>query len=273
MLILPEISPVALKISVCNSSIDIYWYGLSYVFGIIFSLHIAKKIENEYKVAQLGTNDFDNLTIYLIFGIIIGGRLGYVVFYAPSLFLFDFLEVFNIRGGGLSFHGGLIGVAVANAIFSYRNNKGCWQVNDIISCVAPIGIFFGRIANFINAELIGRKTKVWWGVVFPHDGEIRHPSQIYEACFEGLVLFTIMLSVNKITIFRLKKLNLTGIFLLFYSLFRFFLEFYRQPDDHLGFFFAYFTMGQILSVPMFLLGVFLLLSRIISFHAAKQQIE
>ena len=258
-IVFPNLNPIALELSIYDYSIAIYWYGIAYVVGIFLAQFVAKKIENKYRLAGLSNNDFDKLIVYLIFGIILGGRIGYVTFYMPYLFITDFFEVFNIRGGGLSFHGGLIGVAFAILLFCMQTKKEFWRVNDLIACVAPIGIFCGRIANFVNAELVGRKTNVAWGVIFPYYDSPRHPSQLYEAFAEGLLLFILLQLALQLGFGKYKKGQFTGLFLILYGLFRFILEFYRQPDNHVGFFFSYFSMGQLLSVPMLFLGIFLMI--------------
>jgi len=253
-IVFPSINPIALQLSIYNYNIGIYWYGIAYVVGIISAQFVAKKINNQCAIVNLSADNFDKLIVYLILGIILGGRIGYILFYMPLLLETDFFVIFNIRGGGLSFHGGLIGVTAAILLFCYKNNKTFWGISDIISCVAPIGIFFGRIANFVNAELVGRNTDVVWGVIFPNDHNSRHPSQLYEACIEGLLLFIIMQITLKFNYSKDRVGKLTGLFLLLYALFRFILEFWRQPDNHIGFFMTYFTLGQLLSIPMFILG-------------------
>jgi phosphatidylglycerol---prolipoprotein diacylglyceryl transferase len=177
----------------------------------------------------------------------------------------DFWELFKIWHGGMSFHGGLIGVITSIWIFSLRTNKVFLSITDLIACVAPIGLFFGRIANFINAELYGRKTDVSWGVIFPYsDHYPRHPSQLYEATFEGAVLFLIMLFALNSRYYLINKKNslglLSGVFLVFYSIIRIVIEIFREPDSHIGYIFNIFSLGQILCLPMLILG-FLLIYR------------
>ena len=239
--------PVAIQIF----SLEIRWYSLSYIFGILFAWIYCKKILIKDKsISKL----FDDLISYLIIGIILGGRLGYVIFYNIKYYLSNPIEILMIWQGGMSFHGGLLGVLIATIIFAKKNNVNKYIFLDLISASAPIGIFLGRISNFINSELYGRKTDVLWSVVFTKvDNISRHPSQIYEAILEGLVLFFIMYLFAKKN--YLKKPGLiSSLFLVFYSIFRFFVEFYRVPDEQLGFIFLNLTMGQIISLIFICFG-------------------
>ena len=209
----------------------------------------------------------ENLLSYIIIGIVSGGRLGYILFYTPDVIIDDFWEIFKIWHGGMSFHGGLIGVIVSIWIFCLRTGKVFLSITDLIACVAPIGLFFGRIANFINAELYGKKTDVSWGVIFPYsDYSPKHPSQLYEAIFEGIVLFLIMLLALNFRQHLTNKKNinglLSGIFLIFYSIFRIVIEIFREPDFHIGYIFNIFSLGQILCIPMMILGIFLLCKKV-----------
>ena len=244
---------------------QIRWYSIAYIFGILFGWMYAIKIisktsENNLNFKQISKTQFDDLIIYLIIGIIFGGRLGYVIFYNFEYYSNNVLEIFKLWQGGMSFHGGLLGVIISAIIFSKKINVNFFKFTDIISCVAPIGIFLGRIANFINAELYGKFSNLPWAVVFPHAGNIsRHPSQIYEAILEGIILFFF------INFFALKKNFLfksgytSGLFLVSYSVLRIFSELFREPDKHLGLFFNYFSMGVILSIITFLVGCFIIL--------------
>ena len=234
-------------------SLEIRWYSLAYVFGILLGWLIAKKlfIQNiEIK------NKFDDYLTYLIIGIILGGRLGYIFIYNLSFYINNPLDVFKIWQGGLSFHGGLIGVIFASIIFAKKNKQNSFLYMDVVALVAPIGIFFGRIANFINSELYGTITNVPWAVIFfKVDNFPRHPSQLYEALLEGLLLFLILIYFkNK---FSNKPGVISGLFLIFYSIFRFFIEFYRMPDEQLGYLFLNLTMGQVVSLIFILSGVIL----------------
>ena len=241
--------PVALEIF----SIEIRWYSLAYIIGILFGWILAKKLFIQRSEIK---NKFDDYVTYLILGIIIGGRLGYVFIYNLSFYINNPLDIFKIWQGGMSFHGGLIGIILASIIFGKKNNQNAFLYMDIVALVAPIGIFFGRIANFINSELYGTVTNVSWAVTFLQvDNFPRHPSQLYEALLEGIFLFLILIY------FRNKFLNkpgvISGLFLIFYSIFRFFVEFYRVPDQQLGYIFLNLSMGQVVSLLFMLLGVIL----------------
>jgi phosphatidylglycerol---prolipoprotein diacylglyceryl transferase len=202
--------------------------------------------------------DADDFVVWATLGIILGGRLGYVLFYRPEFYLFNPLDILFIWQGGMSFHGGLLGMVGAIMLFCRKRNLELFAVADLIALAGPIGLFFGRIANFINAELFGRTTDVPWAVVFPTGGPVgRHPSQLYEAGLEGLVLFGIVCLIYLATSARVRPGLLTGVFAGGYALARLFVEFFREPDAHLGFLAGGITMGQILSVPLLLLGVFL----------------
>jgi phosphatidylglycerol:prolipoprotein diacylglycerol transferase len=188
-------------------------------------------------------------------GVILGGRIGYVLFYQFDFYLDNPANILKVWHGGMSFHGGFIGVLVATGLFAKKNNISFFQITDILACATPIGLFFGRIANFINAELYGRVTDVPWAVIFPDGtGLPRHPSQLYEAFLEGLVLFIVLFALA-----HSKKIArctgfLSGIFLMEYATFRFLVEFVRKPDDQLGLYFEMLTMGQLLCIPMFAAG-------------------
>ena len=219
--------PVAAEIF----SLEIRWYSLAYIAGILLGWYFAKK----FFIKNHIITKFDDYITYSIIGLILGGRLGYVLFYNFSYYSNNFLDIFKIWQGGMSFHGGVIGIIVASILFSKKNNDNVFEYLDIIALVAPIGIFFGRIANFINSELIGRATDVPWSVQFILIDNIkRHPSQLYEAFFEGLILF-ILLGY----FYRKKYLKdpgkISALFLIFYSLFRFFTEFFRSPDSQIGY--------------------------------------
>ena len=241
--------PVAFQIL----SFEIRWYSLAYINGILIGWILAKKIF----LKNLEINKkFDDYITYLIIGIIIGGRLGYILIYNFNYYIHNFFDIFKVWEGGMSFHGGLIGIIFTSIIFAKKNNQDSFLYLDIVALVAPIGIFFGRIANFINSELYGTVTNVSWAVTFIQvDNFPRHPSQLYEALLEGVFLFLILIY------FRNKFLNkpgvISGLFLIFYSIFRFFVEFYRVPDEQLGYIFLNFTMGQVVSLIFMLSGVLL----------------
>tara|TARA_B100001250_G_scaffold50016_1_gene39107 strand:- start:411 stop:1172 length:762 start_codon:yes stop_codon:yes gene_type:complete len=243
--------PVALEIF----SIEIRWYSLAYIIGILFGWILAKKLFIQRSEIK---NKFDDYVTYLILGIIIGGRLGYVFIYNFSFYINNPLDIFKIWQGGMSFHGGLIGIILASIIFGKKNNQNAFLYMDIVALVAPIGIFFGRLANFINSELYGTVTNVSWAVKFTQvDSLPRHPSQLYEALLEGVVLFLILIYFkNK---FSNKPGIISGIFLIFYSIFRFFVEFYRVPDEQLGYIFLNLSMGQVISTIFMLSGVLIIL--------------
>jgi len=235
-------------------SLEIRWYSLSYIFGIIFAWIYCKKILiKDKKILEL----FDDLIAYLIIGIILGGRLGYVIFYNLEYYSNNLFEIFMIWEGGMSFHGGLIGIIIATYIFSKINKINTFSFLDLISMSAPIGIFLGRIANFINSELYGRETDLFWSVKFIKIDEIsRHPSQIYEAIFEGIILFLLLNYLFKKYLYRSSGL-ISALFLIFYSVFRFFIEFTREPDVQIGYVLYNLTLGQILSFVFLIFGLFL----------------
>jgi len=198
-----------------------------------------------------------NYVAYLVIGIIIGGRLGYIIFYNFNYYINNLFEIFKVWEGGMSFHGGLIGIIVASILFSKKNNQDSFLYMDLVSLVAPIGIFFGRLANFINSELYGTPTDIPWAVTFIQvDNLSRHPSQLYEAILEGVILFIILMYFKNKD--YLKKPGLiSGLFLIFYSLFRFFIEFVRVPDEQLGYLIFELSMGQIISLIFFVIGIIL----------------
>ena len=235
-------------------SLEIRWYSLSYIFGIIFAWIYCKKILiKDKKILEL----FDDLITYFIIGVILGGRLGYVIFYNLEYYSNNLFEIFMIWEGGMSFHGGLIGIIIATYIFSKINKINTFSFLDLISMSAPIGIFLGRIANFINSELYGKETDLFWSVKFIKIDEIsRHPSQIYEAIFEGIILFLLLNYLFKKYLYRSSGL-ISALFLIFYSVFRFFIEFTREPDVQIGYILYNLTLGQILSFVFLIFGLFL----------------
>ena len=237
------------------SFIDIRWYSLAYIFGLIFGLYLIKKL-NKIKGNIISVNELDNFFLWAVLGIIIGGRIGYVFFYQTKLFINNPLYIFEIWNGGMSFLGGLAGISLSMYIFAKIKNIEFFYLSDLVSVVAPIGLFFGRIANFINTELIGKPTDFFISVIYPSiDNQPRHPSQLYEAFFEGLILFIILYFY----FFKSKNTGLiSGMFLILYSLFRFLIEFLREPDSHLGLFFNFISMGQILCIPISIFGITLI---------------
>ena len=241
-------------------SFEIRWYSLAYIFGILIGWWIAKKIicfKIKNKVVFFDLKLFDDLVSYIIISIILGGRIGYIIFYNASYYLNHPFDIFKIWEGGMSFHGAFIGIIIGTYIFSKKIKINTFFFLDIIASVAPLGIFFGRIANFINGELYGKPSTVFWSVIFPHIDKIpRHPSQLYEALLEGVVLLIILVSVV------CKKETKTGIvsalFMLFYGSFRIVAEQFREPDTQVGYLFNLFSMGSILSFLMILIGLFIL---------------
>tara|TARA_B100000575_G_C22968976_1_gene559413 strand:- start:31 stop:807 length:777 start_codon:yes stop_codon:yes gene_type:complete len=242
--------PVAFSIF----SLDFRWYSLAYVFGIIIGWLVAKKFFiSEHEIKE----KFDDYLTFLIIGIIIGGRLGYVTFYNFDYYIKNISEIFMIWQGGMSFHGGLLGVIIVSIGFAKKNNQNSYYYLDVVSIVAPIGIFFGRVANFINSELYGTETSLPWGVKFIQiDNLYRHPSQLYEAFFEGILLFIIMLYLKKKFLIKFPGF-ISGMFLVIYSSFRFFIEFLRVPDEHLGYVLLGLSMGQIISLIFLIIGIYL----------------
>ena len=251
-----NLEPVLLDFGI----IVIRWYSLAYIFGIVFGWWFGKKIISHIlKNTNLNfkLNDFDDLISYLIISIIAGGRIGYVIFYNFEYYISNPLEIFKVWEGGMSFHGALIGIIIGTYLFSKKRGVPTFFMLDIIACVAPIGIFFGRIANFINAELIGKVTNVSWSVIFPLvDTLPRHPSQLYEAMLEGIILFLIL----NILIFKKNyKIGTSScLFLIFYGIFRVISEIYREPDTQVGYLLDLFSMGTILSFFMIVSGFVIL---------------
>ena len=238
--------PVAIEIF----SLEIRWYSLAYIIGILIGWFLAKKFFINNNIY----NKFDDYITYVIIGLILGGRFGYVLFYNFNYYINNPVDIFRLWQGGMSFHGGVLGVIIASIIFAKKNNDDVFEYLDVVALVSPIGIFFGRIANFINSELYGPITNVPWAVTFISiDNLPRHPSQLYEALLEGLVLFFILIYFkNK---FSNKPGLISALFLIFYSIFRFFVEFYRVPDEQLGFIFLNLSMGQVISLLFILSGV------------------
>tara|TARA_A100001011_G_scaffold398230_1_gene501886 strand:- start:1816 stop:2595 length:780 start_codon:yes stop_codon:yes gene_type:complete len=241
--------------------LSLRWYSLAYLVGIIFGWWYGKKILaliNNRHNKNFKINLFDDYITYVIISIIIGGRLGYVFFYNINYFIFNPLEIFFIWKGGMSFHGGVLGIIVATIIFSKKYDFDKLVLLDVVSCVAPIGIFFGRLANFINGELYGKPSDLSWAVVFPNiDNLGRHPSQIYEAFLEGILLFIILNFIIKKSFYR--KGECAALFLLFYSIFRIICELFREPDLQIGYILNFISMGSLLSFIMIILGIIMYL--------------
>ena len=251
----PEISPIMLQIG----PIAIRWYSMAYLFGIVFGWLLIRHYVKKYAL-RLSSAQLEDFVFYLTLGIILGGRIGYVLFYGEKVFQDNWWEVFAIWKGGMSFHGGALGVITAMALFARKYHFPFLQLADLVVLVAPIGLFLGRIANFVNDELWGRVTDVPWAVRFPSGGFLpRHPSQLYEAFFEGICLFVILNLLWRKESVRKHCGTVSALFVLLYGIFRILMEQFREPDAHMGFFFGNFTMGQLLSVPFILLGCVVLL--------------
>jgi phosphatidylglycerol:prolipoprotein diacylglycerol transferase len=251
----PAIDPVLIQIG----PLAIRWYALAYIAGLVLGWQYVKRLVQR-PGWRLTPADIDDLLVYVTLGVVIGGRLGYVLFYRPGFYLSHPLEALAVWHGGMSFHGGVLGVLAAAALFARLRRRSILEIGDAVCAAAPIGLFFGRIANFINGELFGRVSDVPWAVVFPYGGEApRHPSQLYEAGLEGLVLFAVMIAFAWRPRAPGTDGRLTGIFLIGYGLARSFVELFREPDAHLGFLVGGLTMGQLLSLPMIMLGAFLVL--------------
>jgi phosphatidylglycerol:prolipoprotein diacylglycerol transferase len=252
-IIVSLIDPVAIKIGF----IQIRWYSIAYVFAIIATMLFIKKNNQNYQI--LSKKAYDDWLMWAVLSIMIGGRFGYVFFYNFSHYLANPIEMFFIWRGGMSFHGGLIGAIFGMFFFAKKYQINYLKLTDIISVIAPVGLLAGRIANFINNELYGRITNSNYGFIFPEAGDLpRHPSQLYEAFLEGFVLFLIMLILYNFSNLKTKTGSLSGVFLIFYGIFRIIAENFREPDFQIGFIFNNITMGQILSLPMIFIGVFLL---------------
>ena len=249
-----NLNPVALEIF----SLKIHWYSLAYIFGIMFGwIYCKKKLIVDKKILDL----FDGLINYLIIGIIIGGRVGYILIYNLDYYLANISEILMIWKGGMSFHGGLVGIVVSTFIYSKKNNVNAFIFLDLIAIVAPIGIFLGRISNFINSELYGKESDIFWSVKFLAVDEIyRHPSQIYEAIFEGIILFILLNYIMKKKIFSEPGI-ISSLFLIFYSTFRFFIEFLRVPDAQIGYIIFNFSLGQLMCIIFLIIGSYLFLKK------------
>ena len=240
--------PVAFSIF----SLEFRWYSLAYIAGILIGwVYCKKKLIKDQKILDL----FDDFITYAILGIIVGGRIGYVLFYNFEYFFNNPIEILFVWNGGMSFHGGLIGVIIASNLFSKLNKVNTFIFLDLVSLSAPIGIFFGRIANFVNSELYGTPTEVPWSVKFIAVDDInRHPSQLYEAFLEGIVLFFMLQFILKKN-FAKKTGQISCLFLVLYSFFRIITEFFRTPDLHIGYLFFNLTLGQLISAAFLSIGL------------------
>lgn len=245
----PMIDPIIFSLG----PVSLRWYGAMYLIGFLAAMFMANKAADNSN-GTWSRDDVSDLLFYSFLGVILGGRVGYVLFYQFDYFLADPLYLLKIWEGGMSFHGGLLGVILAIYIFSRKTKKPFLAVGDFVAPLVPIGLGMGRLGNFINAELWGRQTDVPWAMVFPNDPLQlpRHPSQLYEFALEGVVLFAIVYFISRKT----RSLGLaSGAFLIGYGLFRSFIEFFREPDAHLGLYFSFISKGQILSIPMILVGI------------------
>tara|TARA_R110001583_G_scaffold10019_8_gene46792 strand:+ start:9653 stop:10513 length:861 start_codon:yes stop_codon:yes gene_type:complete len=248
----PVIDPIIFSIG----PVALRWYGMMYLIGFLGAMFIANKAADK-SGGEWTRDQVSDLLFYGFLGVILGGRVGYVLFYQFDYFLAEPLYLFKIWAGGMSFHGGLLGVIAAVYIFARKTNKSFLTVGDFVVPLVPIGLGMGRLGNFINAELWGRQTDVPWAMVFPTDSLQlpRHPSQLYEFFLEGVVLFVILTVVTR----KPRNLGLaSGIFLIGYGVFRTIIEFFREPDAHLGLYFSFISKGQILSVPMILAGMLII---------------
>lgn len=248
----PHIDPVAISIG----PLAIRWYALAYLIGFILGWRYAMRLCAGGKFRSLTAELIDDFFPWAMLGVILGGRLGYVLFYNVSYYLDNPQYIPMVWQGGMSFHGGMLGMVVAMFVFARIKKLSFLSLADVVACVAPIGLFFGRIANFINAELYGRATDMPWGIVFPGGGDVaRHPSQLYEAFLEGLVLFAVLWGLSRRQSITDKPGILAGVFLAGYGLFRFAIEWVREPDAHIGLLNMGFSMGQVLSLPMIIIGI------------------
>lgn len=253
MIPFPEINPVAIEIG----PLKVHWYGLMYLLAFAL-VWILGRYRIKKGMIDLTQQRFEDLIFYGVLGVILGGRLGYILFYQPSFYLAHPLEIFSIWDGGMSFHGGLLGVLLAMYLFGRKVGKTFFEVTDFIAPLVPLGLACGRLGNFINGELWGRPADVPWAMIFPGAGNIpRHPSQIYQMLLEGILLFIIL------WLFSGKKRpvgQVSAVFLMGYGVFRFISEYTREPDSYLGFLALGFSMGQWLSIPMILAGIYLYIS-------------
>ena len=250
----PSIDPVIFQVG----PFVVRWYALAYIAGLLVAWRYIRVLVRETPRAA-GEQDVDDFLIWATLGVILGGRLGYVLFYKPGFYLDNPLAILQVWRGGMSFHGGFLGVVVAGLAFVRRRGIETLAFADLLACAAPIGLFLGRLANFINGELFGRVADVPWAMVFPRGGDFpRHPSQLYEAALEGVALFALLYILRRREELRRRHGLLTGVFLTGYSAARALAELFRQPDTHLGFLLGGTTMGQWLSAPMLAAGLYLI---------------
>lgn len=253
----PQIDPVAVHIG----GFGLRWYSLAYLAGIILGWLLMRKLIRRHP-SQITPTMVDDIVFWATVGLIVGGRIGYILFYNFGYYVENPMQVFALWKGGMSFHGGLLGVLVSIFFYARSVKVRFFEITDILACVVPIGLFFGRLANFINSELFGRVTvSVPWAVIFPNGGPLpRHPSQLYEAGFEGIFLFFILYFLWTSSVWiRIRPGFISGLFLLCYALIRCVVENFREPDAQIGFLFARVTMGQMLTIPMLIIGIWIMI--------------
>lgn len=247
-----NLDPVAISLF----NIDIRWYSLAYIFGLIFSIQYGKFLITKNNFFKFEKDILDDYLPYAILGIILGGRIGYILFYDLAFYIKNPIEIFYIWQGGMSFHGGLVGIILISLYFVKKKQIDFYVFSDLLALISPIGLFLGRIANFINSELIGLPSNLPWSVIFVKIDQIpRHPSQLYEALLEGIMLFLIL---NLIFKFKKIKGYISAYFLILYSFFRIVSEQFRLPDEHLGYVLGNLSMGSVLSIIILLIGIFIL---------------
>ena len=249
-----SIDPVAIDLGI----VQVRWYALAYIAGLLSSLKLSIYLAKSQNL-NFSEEFLDNFFTWAVLGVLLGGRLGYVMFYKPEFYLSNPMEILMVNKGGMSFHGAFIGVTLACYVYSKKHAMDMLRFSDLFVVTIPIGIFFGRMANFVNGELWGRVTDGTWGVVFPYGGDQpRHPSQLYEAFFEGIVLFVFLyILATRFNGFKVKGLN-TGVFIMGYGLSRIFVEGFREPDAFIGMLVHSTTFGQWLSLPMVIIGASLI---------------
>jgi len=255
----PDIDPVLLQLG----PFAIRWYALAYIVGILLGwLYARALVRNERHwggPAPMTATDYDDFIVWITLGIILGGRIGYVAFYSPGYFAQHPLEMLQLWKGGMSFHGGFVGCIAAVVLFARSRGIPVLSLGDVTCAVGPIGLLLGRLANFVNGELWGRPTDVWWAMVFPTGGPFpRHPSQLYEAALEGLLLFVVLYALIRGGVFKRPGFTI-GAFAIGYAIARSICELFREPDAQLGFLWGGLTMGMVLSIPLFLFGVVLII--------------
>ena len=256
-MVFPDISPIAVQLG----PLAIRWYSLAYIAGILLGYWVVNWLDHRQPVRFFTDKAKEDMIFYGVLGVVLGGRLGYTLFYNLPYYLDHPLGILAVWKGGMSFHGGLIGVVIAFYLFSRKHRLNYFRVMDYMAVVAPIGLFFGRIANFINGELYGRVTDSPWGMVFPNGGPLpRYPSQLAEALCEGLLLFIILFAVARFGRGLQYVGRLSGVFLIGYAIARIGVEFIREPDAQLGFLFVGATMGQLLCLPMLAYGLYLVVT-------------